>query len=58
MLSIIPISFYSSPDVVSIARNLLGKIIETRIDGRVTRGRIVETEAYVAFTDKASHAYQ
>lgn len=58
MLPTLPISFYESEDVTFIARNLLGKIIETRIDGRVTRGRIVETEAYVAFTDKASHAYQ
>jgi len=54
---IIPISFYDSDDVVSIARNLLGKIIETRINGKITSGRIVETEAYVAFTDKASHAF-
>ncbi|MCC6256798.1 MAG: DNA-3-methyladenine glycosylase [Chitinophagaceae bacterium] len=57
MLQILPTSFFEGPDVVSIARELLGKIIETRIGGRVTSGRIVETEAYVAFTDKASHAF-
>lgn len=57
MLHIIPISFFESNNVVSIARNLLGTIIETRIDSQLTRARIVETEAYVAFSDKASHAY-
>lgn len=42
---------------MQIAEELLGKILVTRFDGELTTGRIVETEAYVAFTDKASHAY-
>jgi DNA-3-methyladenine glycosylase len=50
-------SFYKRRDVVIIARELLGKIIVTKIDGVVTSGRIVETEAYVAFRDKASHSF-
>jgi DNA-3-methyladenine glycosylase len=53
----IPLSFYNRKDVVSIARELLGKIIVTRFDGLITSGRIVETEAYVGITDKASHAF-
>lgn len=53
----IPLSFYSREDVVSIARELLGKIIVTRFDGLLTSGRIVETEAYVAIKDKASHSF-
>jgi DNA-3-methyladenine glycosylase len=57
MRKTLPISFFEGEQVVEIARNLLGKIIETRIDGIRTSGRIVETEAYVAMVDKASHAF-
>jgi len=57
-LKILPLSFYQRTDVVQIAKELLGKILVTRIDDNITSGRIVETEAYVAFTDKASHAYK
>ena len=53
----IPLSFYSRKDVVKIAKDLLGKIIVTHIDGFITSGRIVETEAYVGITDKASHSF-
>ena len=53
----LPLNFYSRKDVVSIARELLGKIIVTHFDGKVTSGRIVEAEAYVALTDKASHSF-
>ena len=42
---------------MSIARDLLGKIVVTRFGGFKTAGRIVETEAYAGITDKASHAY-
>ena len=53
----LPIEFYKRSNVVLIARELLGKIIVTNIDGIQTSGRIVETEAYAGITDKASHAY-
>ena len=53
----IPLSFYDRKDAVTIARELLGKIIVTNFSGQITSGRIVETEAYLGFTDKASHAY-
>jgi DNA-3-methyladenine glycosylase len=49
--------FYDRPDVIQIARELLGKIIITQFEGLYTSGRIVETEAYVAVTDKASHSF-
>ncbi len=53
----IPLSFYQRKDVIKIAKELLGKIVVTHLDGKVTSGRIVETEAYVAFIDRASHSY-
>lgn len=53
----IPLSFYSRKDVVLIAKELLGKILVTNFGGVITSGRIVETEAYVALSDKASHSF-
>src|SRR5882757_11040194 len=53
----LPQSFYNRKNVVSIARELIGKILVTNFDGIATSGRIVETEAYVALTDKASHSF-
>jgi DNA-3-methyladenine glycosylase len=50
-------SFYDRKNVVQIARELLGKILVTQIDGVRTSGRIVETEAYNGVVDRASHAY-
>jgi DNA-3-methyladenine glycosylase len=50
-------SFYRRPDVVSIAKQLLGKVLCTKIDGEnISSGMIVETEAYCGRKDKASHA--
>lgn len=53
----VPLSFYQRKDVVKIAKDLLGKIVVTNFNGKITSGRIVETEAYVGFTDKASHSF-
>ena len=50
---VIPESFYLGRDVAAIARNLLGKYLFTRIDGLVTGGYIVETEAYNGVIDRA-----
>ena len=44
--SILPLTFYQRPDVLRIARELLGKVVCTNVDGELTTGRIVETEAY------------
>ena len=53
----LPKSFYTRTDVVQIARDLLGKYLMTNIDGKITGGMIVETEAYRGADDKACHAY-
>lgn len=50
-------SFYHRPDVVGVAKDLIGKKLCTHIDGSLTTGIITETEAYAGLTDKASHAY-
>ncbi|SEL75465.1 DNA-3-methyladenine glycosylase [Chitinophaga rupis] len=49
--------FYNREDVLTIAQELLGKVLVTKFNGAVTSGRIVETEAYQGVTDRASHAY-
>ncbi len=56
-MSVLPQEFYLRQDVLLIARELIGKILYTRFDGRLTGGRIVETEAYAGETDRASHAF-
>jgi len=48
------LAFYRR-DPVAVARALLGKRLVTVVDGRLTSGRIVETEAYLANGDSASH---
>ncbi|MEJ8801034.1 DNA-3-methyladenine glycosylase [Pontibacter sp. H249] len=53
----LPKEFYTRPNVVQIARELLGKYVYTNIDGIVTGGMIVETEAYSGENDKACHAH-
>lgn len=53
----VPLSFYQRKDVTKIAKELLGKIVVTNFEAQVTSGRIVETEAYVGLTDKASHSF-
>lgn len=50
-------SFFLREDVVAISRDLIGMILCTRMNGVVTAGRIVETEAYGGITDRASHAW-
>jgi DNA-3-methyladenine glycosylase len=42
----LPLAFYQRPDVLAVARELLGKHVFTCLDGELTGGRIVETEAY------------
>ncbi len=53
----LPEEFYRSKEVISIARNLLGKYLFTSINGEISGGFIVETEAYAGIIDKASHAF-
>ncbi len=50
--------FYLRDDVVTVARDLIGKYVFTEFEGELTGGMIVETEAYNGRTDKACHAYR
>ncbi|HMN90237.1 MAG TPA: DNA-3-methyladenine glycosylase, partial [Saprospiraceae bacterium] len=49
--------FYRHPDVVYLAQALLGKYVVTELEGQYVAGKIVETEAYRAPEDRASHAF-
>jgi DNA-3-methyladenine glycosylase len=53
----LPQSFCLGSDVVAISKALLGKYLFTSIDGEITGGFIVETEAYNGVVDRASHAF-
>jgi DNA-3-methyladenine glycosylase len=50
--------FYLRNDTLSIARDLLGKLIVVPDEnGKRVSGMIVETEAYLGVTDRAAHSY-
>ena len=51
------LSFYLNKDVIKISQRLLGKVLVTNINNKLTSGVITETEAYAGINDKASHAY-
>ncbi len=53
---ILPRSFYDR-DPVTVARELLGKLLVRREGRRLLAGRIVEDEAYLGADDPAAHAY-
>jgi DNA-3-methyladenine glycosylase len=48
--------FFRNGDVKRIARQLLGQVLITNIDAKVTSGIIVETEAY-SYRERGCHAY-
>lgn len=54
---ICPRSFYTRPDATTVARELLGKVLVSDIQGITTAGIIVETEAYMGPDDLACHAH-
>lgn len=53
----LPVEFYDRANVVTVSRDLLGKVLVTEFDGQRTSGRIVEVEAYNGVVDRASHAF-
>lgn len=54
----LPRDFYTRPDVLEVARDLLGKkLVVPAKNGARVAGIIVETEAYRGPEDRASHAY-
>lgn len=55
--TIIPADFYIGNDVVTTARQLLGKVLVFQTESSRVAGCIIETEAYAGVIDKASHAY-
>lgn len=53
----IPLAYYRHDNVVGLARDLLGKVLCSTVDGHLTKGIITETEAYNGSVDRACHAY-
>lgn len=53
---IISKEFYNR-SALDVAQDLLGKILVREVDGKILKGKIVETEAYIGLIDKACHAY-
>src|SRR6266498_3038614 len=54
----LPREFYTRSNVLTVARELLGKLLVVPArDGKRISGIIVETEAYRGPQDRASHAY-
>lgn len=58
MPPIITKDYYQNPNILFLAKDLLGKFLHTNFNGQHCIGKIVETEAYKAPEDKASHAHQ
>ena len=56
-MNILPESFYQRSDVVQISREFLGKYLMADINGELTGGKIVETEAYSHVGDQACHSH-
>src|SRR5262245_53998748 len=53
---VLPRSFYARP-VLTVARSVIGKLLVTESEDGVTRGRIVESEAYRGPSDRAAHSF-
>jgi DNA-3-methyladenine glycosylase len=53
---ILPRTFYEM-DTITVAKNLLGKILVHETSEGTTAGKIVETEAYRGPEDKAAHSF-
>ncbi|AGB41333.1 DNA-3-methyladenine glycosylase [Halobacteroides halobius DSM 5150] len=50
-------NFYQQ-DTLTVAQELIGKVLVRELDNKKIKSKIVETEAYIGPYDKACHAYQ
>ena len=50
-LMILQQEFYKR-DCITVSKELLGKVLVRKINGRIIKSRIVETEAYIGMIDK------
>lgn len=57
-MTVLPQGFYQGRETARIAQALLGKILVHDSPEGLTSGVIVETEAYLATDDPASHSYR
>lgn len=57
MKKTLPPAFFNRP-ALAVARDLLGKYLVRRVDGREVALMITETEGYFGFADKGSHAHR
>ena len=57
MKTINNLSFFKT-DTITLAKNLIGKYIETNINGIKKIAQISETEAYLGIEDSACHTYK
>ena len=53
----IPVSYYKNSDTLELSKDILGKKLVTKVDNQNTSGIIVESEAYLGVSDRASHAF-
>lgn len=53
---VLPRAFYARP-VLTVARDVIGKLLVSESAEGRTRGRIVETEAYRGPSDRAAHSF-
>ncbi|MFN8148010.1 MAG: DNA-3-methyladenine glycosylase [Candidatus Nanopelagicales bacterium] len=54
---VLPVSFFDR-DVAVVARDLLGRVVESETHDGVVAVRLLETEAYAGEDDAASHAWR
>jgi len=53
----LPNSFYQLQNVTTIAKELIGKVLVTNVNNKLTSGIIVETEAY-SYKERGCHAFK
>jgi DNA-3-methyladenine glycosylase len=54
----LPKQFYTGTDTLEIAKQLLGTTLCSNFNGIITKGKIVETEAYCGIEDRGCHAFK